>query len=51
VLAEPAIAQRLTSMGAMVSPGDGAEFTASLERQRAILAEMVKVLGIKPASN
>jgi tripartite-type tricarboxylate transporter receptor subunit TctC len=51
MLAEPAIAQRLTSMGAMVSPGDAAEFAASLEAQRAMLAEMVKVLGIKPASN
>ena len=51
VLAEPAIAQRLTSMGAMVSPGDAAEFAASLEGQRAMLAKMVKVLGIKPASN
>jgi tripartite-type tricarboxylate transporter receptor subunit TctC len=51
VLAEPAIAQRLTSMGAMVSPGDAAEFAASLETQRATLAKMVKVLGIKPASN
>ena len=51
VLAEPAIAQRLTSMGAMVSPGDAAEFAASLEAQRAMLAKMVKVLGIKPASN
>jgi tripartite-type tricarboxylate transporter receptor subunit TctC len=51
VLAEQAITQRLTSMGAMVSPGDGAEFAASLETQRAMLAKMVKVLGIKPASN
>lgn len=51
VLAEPAIAQRLMSMGAMVSPGNGAEFAASLDAQRAMLAKMVKVLGIKPASN
>jgi tripartite-type tricarboxylate transporter receptor subunit TctC len=51
VLGEPAIVQRLTSMGATVSPGDAAEFAASLEGQRAMLAKMVKVLGIKPASN
>jgi tripartite-type tricarboxylate transporter receptor subunit TctC len=51
VLAESAVTQRLTSMGAMVTPGDAAEFAASLEAQRTMLAEMVKVLGIKPASN
>jgi tripartite-type tricarboxylate transporter receptor subunit TctC len=51
VLAEPAVAKRLTAMGAMVSPGDAAAFAASLETQRATLAKMVKVLGMKPAAN
>jgi tripartite-type tricarboxylate transporter receptor subunit TctC len=48
-LADPAVVERLTSMGALVSPGDGAEFAASIEEQRAKLAEIAKVLGIKRA--
>jgi tripartite-type tricarboxylate transporter receptor subunit TctC len=51
VLAEPAIAARLSSMGAVVSPGDAEEFAAALEAQRAKLAEIAKVLGLKPHSN
>src|SRR5262245_35704682 len=45
VLAEPAIASRLIGMGAGVIPGDGAEFAASIDEQRAKLAA---ALGIKP---
>ena len=45
VLAEPAIASRLIGMGAGVIPGDGAEFAASIDEQRAKLAA---VLGAKP---
>jgi tripartite-type tricarboxylate transporter receptor subunit TctC len=45
VLAEPAIASRLIGMGAGVIPGDGVEFTASIDEQRAKLAA---VLGAKP---
>jgi tripartite-type tricarboxylate transporter receptor subunit TctC len=51
VLAEPAIAARFKAMGAVVSPGDGAEFAAALEEQRAKLAEIAKVLGLKPRAN
>ena len=45
VLAEPAIASRLIGMGAGVIPGDGAEFAASTEEQRAKLAA---ALGTNP---
>jgi tripartite-type tricarboxylate transporter receptor subunit TctC len=45
VLAEPAIASRLIGMGAGVIPGDGVEFAASIDEQRAKLAA---VLGAKP---
>jgi len=50
VLAEPAVAMRLNNIGAVVNPGDGAEFAASLEEQRAILPKIAKVLGIRPNS-
>jgi len=45
VLTEPATASRLIGMGAGVIPGDGVEFAASIEEQRAKLAA---VLGAKP---
>lgn len=45
VLAEPAIASGLIGMGAEVIPGDGVEFAASIDEQRAKLAA---VLGTKP---
>jgi tripartite-type tricarboxylate transporter receptor subunit TctC len=45
VLAEPAIASRLIGMGAGVVPGDGIEFAASIDEQRAKLAA---ALGAKP---
>ncbi len=45
VLAEPAIAARYIATGAGVAPGDGAEFAASIDEQRAKLAA---VLGPKP---
>jgi tripartite-type tricarboxylate transporter receptor subunit TctC len=44
VLAEPAISARLVGMGAGVIPGNGAEFAASIDEQRAKLAA---VLGAK----
>jgi tripartite-type tricarboxylate transporter receptor subunit TctC len=47
ILAEPAVIERFTAVGALVNPGDGAEFAASIEEQRAKLAEIAKVLGIK----
>jgi tripartite-type tricarboxylate transporter receptor subunit TctC len=49
VLAEPDIAERLNRIGAMVNPGDGAEFAAAMESQRETLAEVAKVLNITPA--
>jgi tripartite-type tricarboxylate transporter receptor subunit TctC len=38
VLSEPAVVARLTAMGTAVSPGNAAEFAASIEQQRARLA-------------
>ena len=51
VIAEPAIATRFNAMGLVVSPGDGDEFAAAFEAQRAKLAEIAKVLGLKPHAN
>jgi tripartite-type tricarboxylate transporter receptor subunit TctC len=45
VLADPAIASRLIGMGSGVAPGDGVEFAASIDEQRAKLAA---ALGVKP---
>jgi tripartite-type tricarboxylate transporter receptor subunit TctC len=49
-LSDPAIATRLTATGQVVSPGSAAEFAASIEKQRATVAEVAKVLGIKAAT-
>ncbi len=49
VLADPAIGARLVATGQEVAPGSAAEFAASIETQRAGLAEIAKVLGIKAA--
>ena len=51
VLTEPAIAARFDAMGAVISPGSADEFATALEEQRTKLAEIAKVLGIKPNSN
>ena len=48
VMADPAIASRLTATGQLVSPGTGAEFAASIEEQRTMLAAIAKQLGVKP---
>jgi tripartite-type tricarboxylate transporter receptor subunit TctC len=45
--ADPEIAQRLTSTGQFVNPGGPAEFGASIEQQRAHMAEAAKELGVK----
>jgi tripartite-type tricarboxylate transporter receptor subunit TctC len=50
-LADPAIVSRLTATGQVVAPGSAAEFAASIDKQRATVAEIAKVLGIKPATN
>src|SRR5262245_20280762 len=49
VLADPAIGTRLIATGQEVAPGSAAEFAASIEKQRAGVAEIAKVLGIKAA--
>jgi tripartite-type tricarboxylate transporter receptor subunit TctC len=49
VLADPAIVTRLEATGQVVVPGSATEFTASIDKQRAGVAEVAKVLGIKAA--
>jgi tripartite-type tricarboxylate transporter receptor subunit TctC len=50
VLADQAIVSRLQATGQVVVPGSAAEFTASIDKQRAGVAEIAKVLGIKAAT-
>jgi tripartite-type tricarboxylate transporter receptor subunit TctC len=50
-LADATIVQRLTATGQVVAPGSAAEFAASIEKQRAGIAEIAKVLGIAAATN
>jgi tripartite-type tricarboxylate transporter receptor subunit TctC len=49
-LADPTIHSRLTATGQVVVPGGPAEFAASIEKQRAGLVEVAKVLGLKSAT-
>ncbi len=49
VVADPAVAAKLTASGQVVNPGGPAEFAADLKDQRAKVAEIGKMLGIKPA--
>jgi tripartite-type tricarboxylate transporter receptor subunit TctC len=49
VLSDPAIAQRLTATGQVVNPGNAAEFSAAIDKQRAQAAAAGEILGIKPA--
>jgi tripartite-type tricarboxylate transporter receptor subunit TctC len=49
VLADPAVVSRLEATGQVVIPGSAAEFAASIDKQRAGVAELAKVLGIKAA--
>jgi tripartite-type tricarboxylate transporter receptor subunit TctC len=48
-LADPSIASRLEATGQVVVPGSAAEFAASIDKQRATVAEHARVLGIKAA--
>ena len=48
VAADPAIVQKLTATGQIVSPGNGAEFAASIAQQRAQVAAVAKLFGNKP---
>ena len=49
-LADPAIMARLTSTGQVVMSGSAAEFAAAIDKQRASVAKIAKVLGIKAAT-
>ena len=49
-LGDHAIHSRLTSTGQVVVPGSAADFTASIDKQRTGLAEVVSVLDIKAAT-
>jgi tripartite-type tricarboxylate transporter receptor subunit TctC len=49
VAGDGAIGARLLSTGQLVSPGRPAEFAASINEQRAVVAAIAKEMGIKPA--
>jgi len=49
IASEPEVVARLSATGQVVNPGSPAEFKAALDDQRATVAEIGKVLGIKPA--
>jgi len=49
VVNEPAVAERLTATGQVVSPGSPAEFAAAMEEQRTKVAAIAQKLGLKPA--
>jgi len=48
VAGDPAIAARLLATGQLISPGRPAEFAASIDEQRAVVAKIAKEMGIKP---
>jgi tripartite-type tricarboxylate transporter receptor subunit TctC len=50
IAADPLIAARLRSAGQIANPGRAAEFAASIEQQRAIVAKIAQEMGIKPAT-
>jgi tripartite-type tricarboxylate transporter receptor subunit TctC len=45
---DPAIVQKMTATGQIVSPGNGAEFAVSIAQQRAQVAAVAKLFGNKP---
>ena len=49
VAADPVLAARLITTGQVLRLGSPAEFSASIEEQRAKLAAIVKEIGVKPA--
>jgi tripartite-type tricarboxylate transporter receptor subunit TctC len=49
VAGDPTIEARLLTTGQLVSPGRPAEFAASIDEQRAVVARIAKEMGIKPA--
>ncbi len=48
VAADPAVRAPLIASGQLVSPGRAAEFAASIDAQRAVVAEIAKEMGIRP---
>ena len=48
--ADPTITARLLSTGQVVSPGGPAEFAASIDQQRGVVAVIAQEMGIKPAT-
>jgi tripartite-type tricarboxylate transporter receptor subunit TctC len=48
-VADPVIATRLAATGQLVNVRGPSEFAAAIEQQRAKLAEIAKILGIKSA--
>ena len=50
VASEPEVVARLSATGQVINPGSPAEFKAALDDQRTTVAEIGKVLGIKPAN-
>jgi tripartite-type tricarboxylate transporter receptor subunit TctC len=50
VLGDPTIVSRLEATGQVVVPGSAAAFAASIDKQRAGVGEVAKVLGIKAAT-
>ena len=48
IASDPGIVQKMTATAQIVSPGDAAEFTASIEQQRAQVAAVAKLFGNKP---
>ncbi len=45
---DPLVAERLAATAQLNTPGDAAEFAASIEEQKKQLAESAKLLGVKP---
>lgn len=48
IASDPTVAERLTATAQIISPGNAAEFTASIADQAARLAETAKSLGLSP---
>jgi tripartite-type tricarboxylate transporter receptor subunit TctC len=49
IASDPEVNKRLSATGQVVSAGNGAEFAAEIEDQRATVKKIGEVLGIKPA--
>jgi tripartite-type tricarboxylate transporter receptor subunit TctC len=49
IASDPEIVTRLTATGQNIVPGNGTEFAADIEKQRAQIAEVGKILGVKAA--